>query len=214
MGTPDFVSISRERSWRAMKVASILAIGLAAGGAGYQTRQYWLPQVLAKVRAALPKEPDSYLSLALSDDNGQLKIQWDRNAAAVRNALEATLEIADGSTAPKSVRLDGAHLAAGAFTYSREHERVDVTLIASEPDGKTVKEQTSFLGKAPPQISAPADPRPQNDADQQKVDKLQKDSNFQAAKIRKLERDLKAAQEQLQNQKERSDQAPDPAKKD
>ena len=41
----------------------------------------------------------------------------------------------------------GAQLAAGVFIYAREHERVDVVLITSEPDGRVVKEQSSFLGK-------------------------------------------------------------------
>src|ERR1035441_4371904 len=106
VGPPEFTQLKQERSWRAVKAAVILAVGLAAGGLGYQTRQYWLPQVMAKARAVLPKEPDAYLSLAVQDENGQLKIQWDRNAPAVRNALEATLEITDGSAAPQSVRLE------------------------------------------------------------------------------------------------------------
>jgi proteasome lid subunit RPN8/RPN11 len=205
---PSFEGLAQERPWRAAKAAAILAIGLAAGGAGYQTRQFWLPQALSKARAALPKEPDSYLSLALTDDNGQLKIQWDRNAPAVRDALEGTLEITDGNSAPQSVRLDGAHLAAGVFTYGRENERVDVTLLASEPDGRVVKEQTIFLGKLPPK--AVPDSSTDSDAEKQRADKLQKDANFQAAKIKKLEKDLKAAQDQLQ----KSTQAPDPDKKD
>ena len=157
LDAPDFTQLKQERSWRAVKAAVYLAVGLAAGGLGYQTRQSWLPQVMAKARAVLPKEPDAYLSLAVQDENGQLKIQWDRNAPAVRNALEATLEITDGSTVPKSVRLDGAHLAAGAFSYARESERVDVALIASEPSGQQVKEQTSFLGKLPVQKGAGED---------------------------------------------------------
>jgi len=184
---------------------------------GYQTRQYWAPQVLAKVRAVLPKEPDAYLALAVADNNGQLKIQWDRNAPAVRNASEATLEISDGNTVPQSVRLDGAHLAAGAFSYAREHERVDVTLMASEPNGQVVKEQASFLGKLPARketAEAPA-PHEDRDAEAERADKLQKDLNFQAAKTRKLEKDLQDMREQLQNQqKGRQDtQSPDPAKK-
>jgi proteasome lid subunit RPN8/RPN11 len=214
---PDFGQMRQERSWRAVKAAAILAVGLAAGGVGYQTRQYWAPQVLAKARAVLPKEPDEYLSLTLSDDNGQLKIQWDRNAPAVRNALEATLEISDGNTVPQSVRLDNAHLAAGALSYAREHERVDVTLLASEPNGQTVKEQSSFLGKLPARKGTAGDPAIHKDRDAQaeRADKLQKDLNFQAAKTRKLEKDLKDMREQMQNeQKGRSDNpTPDPTKK-
>jgi hypothetical protein len=214
---PDFGQKKPDRSWGAVKAAAILALGLAAGGAGYQTRQYWLPQVLSKARAVLPKEPDSYLSLAVSDDNGQLKIQWDRNAPAVRNALDAAIQISDGNTVPQSVRLDSAHLAAGAFTYARQNERVDVTLIATEPSGQVVKEQSSFLGKLPsPRAATETPPAGKDrDAEAQRAEKLQKDLNFQAAKTRKLEKDLKDMREQLNGQKGRSDtQTPDPTKKE
>jgi proteasome lid subunit RPN8/RPN11 len=208
---PDFGQSRQEGSWRGFKAVAILAVGLVAGGAGYQTRQYWLPQVLTKVRGVLPKEPDSYLSLAVLDDHGQLKIQWDRNAPAVRNALEATLEITDGSTVPQAVRLDTAHLLAGSFTYARQSERVDVSLIASEPEGQYVKEQTSFLGRLPQQPGADdVQAGKDRDAEAQRAEKLQKDLNFQAAKTRKLEKDLKDMRDQLQ----KSNPAPDPTRKD
>jgi proteasome lid subunit RPN8/RPN11 len=200
---PGFQQLRPEGSGRVLKAISILAVGLAIGGAGYQTRQYWLPQVIAKSSAVLPKEPDPFLALAVSDDNGQMKIQWDRNAPAVRNAREATLEVADGSAAPQSMRLDNAHLASGVFTYARQAERVDVTLIVAESDGRAVKEQTSFLGRLPAQASTG------DDTNAQRAEKLQKDLDVQAAKTRKLEKDLKAMQEQLQKSK----QSPDPVKK-
>jgi hypothetical protein len=209
---PKF-ALRPERSWRVFKAMAILACGIAVGGAGYQTRQDWLPTVTTKLRAVLPHEPAPYLTLAVLDDNGQLKIQWDRNSPAVRNALDATLEITDGNSVPQSVRLDSAHLASGGFTYERQNARVDVTLIASEPDGQLVKEQTSFLGQLPAQKTAPTeDPQASaqdREADTERAEKLQKDLNFQAAKTRKLEKDLKAMQEQL----EKSKQSPDAGKK-
>lgn len=214
LDAPDFTQLKQERSWRAVKTAVYLAVGLAAGGLGYQTRQYWLPQVMVKARAVLPKEPDAYLSLAVQDDNGQLKIQWDRNAPAVRNALEATLEITDGNTMPKSVRLDGAHLATGAFSYARENERVDVALIASEPSGQQVKEEANFLGKLPAQKGAEdQEVRKQRDAEAERADKLQKDVNFQAAKMRKMEKDLKDMRDQMEQKRRLENQTPDPGKK-
>jgi hypothetical protein len=169
---------------------------------------------MVKARAVLPKEPDAYLSLAVQDDNGQLKIQWDRNAPAVRNALEATLEITDGNTMPKSVRLDGAHLATGAFSYARENERVDVALIASEPSGQQVKEEANFLGKLPAQKGAEdQEVRKQRDAEAERADKLQKDVNFQAAKMRKMEKDLKDMRDQMEQKRRLENQTPDPGKK-
>jgi proteasome lid subunit RPN8/RPN11 len=193
-GTPGFQWLKPERPGRVLKAMAILAVGLAIGGAGYQTRQYWLPQVMANSHAVLPQEPDPPLALAVSDDNGQLKIQWDRNTPAVRNAREATLEVTDGGGAPQSVRLDRAHMASGGFTYARQAERVDVTLVVADSDGRVVKEQTSFLGRLPA-------PRGGGNADAQRAEKLQKDLEFQAAKTRKLEKDLKDMREQLQKSK-------------
>jgi hypothetical protein len=195
-----------------LKIVACLAIGLAAGGVGYQTREYWMPPVIAKLRPLLPKEPDSYLSLSVSDHDGQLDIHWDRYAPAVRNALEATLLIVDGNPVPRIIRLDGGHLSTGSFSYGRESERVDVTLIAEEPGGGVVKEQTSFLGKLPGQKALGDAPqtRPEHDELTEKAEKLQKDGSQQAAKIRKLEKDLKDMKDQLDSEHKSSD----PAKKD
>lgn len=215
LDVPSFGQTTQPRPWRALKAAAILAVGLAAGGVGYQTREYWLPKVLTKARAVLPREPEPYLSLAVSDDSGLLKIQWDRNAPAVHNALEATIEITDGNTAPQSVRLDNAHLASGVFVYARQNERVDVALIASEPTGQVVKEQRSFLGKLPAPKGAADDQQAikDRDAEAERAEKLQKDLNFQAAKTRKLEKDLKDMREQLEQKKQLDTASPDPAKK-
>jgi len=202
--TPNFGQSSPQRPWRPFKVALILAIGVAIGGAGYETRESWLPWTLAKARAVLPHEPDPYLALAVGDDNGQLKIQWDRNAPAVRNALDGTLEIVDGNSLPQSLRLDGAHLATGTIIYARQAERVDVTLMVTEPAGQMIKEQTSFLGRLPAQKPPAADDSQaakDRDAEAQRADKLQKDLTIQAAKTRRLEKDLKNMREQLEKSK-------------
>jgi proteasome lid subunit RPN8/RPN11 len=202
LGTPAFQPLRSERPGSLLKAMAILAVGLAIGVAGYQTRQYWLPQLITKSRAIFPKEPDPFLRLAVVDDHGQLRIQWDRNTPAVYRAREATLEVADGGAVPQSVPLDRVHLASGEFTYARHTERVDVTLIVAESDGSVVREQTFFLGRLPATAS-PAE----NDAE--RAEKLQKDLEIEAAKTRKLERDLKDVQEQLRKSK----QTPGPGKK-
>jgi proteasome lid subunit RPN8/RPN11 len=194
-GTPGFQQLRPEPPGRWLKAMAILAVGLAMGAAGYQTRQYWLPQVIAKSRAVLPTESDPSLALTVSDDNGRLKIQWDRNTPAVRDAREATLEVTDGAAAPQFVHLDRAHLASGGFSYGRQTERVDVTLVVADSGGREVKERTSFLGRLPAPGGA-------GDADAQRAEKLQKDLEFQAAKTRKLEKDLKDMREQLQKSKQ------------
>ena len=82
------------------------------------------------------------------------------------------------------------------------------TIVRSEPC--SVKEQTSFLGKLPAQKGAASDPQAAKDRedDTQRAEKLQKDLNFQAAKTRKLEKDLKDVREQLEK-----GNPTDPAKK-
>jgi proteasome lid subunit RPN8/RPN11 len=203
LAAPNFTRGVEVRSWRVLKIVACLAIGLAAGGVGYQTREDWLPAVIAKLRPLLPKEPEPYLSLSMSDHDGQLDIHWDRNSPAVRNALEATLQIEDGRSMPLAVRLDGPHLATGSFSYGRDSERVDVTLIAEEPGGGIVKEQTSFLGKLPGQkaMEESPDARKERDALTEKAEKLQDDYNKQAAKTRKLEKDLKDMRDQLESER-------------
>jgi hypothetical protein len=135
----------------------------------------------------------------------------------VRNAVDATLEITDGNPIPRAIRLDAAHLAAGAFSYGRESERVDVALTATETNGQQVRGTASFLGKLPGRKAPAEDPevRKERDAEVQRADKLQKDLNSQAAKTRQLERDLKEVRDQLQNEQRRRmvTQSADPAKK-
>jgi proteasome lid subunit RPN8/RPN11 len=213
----QFTQLRQERSWRSVQVVAAAAVAMALLGLGYETRQYWLPQVMSKLRPVLPKEPDT-LALTAVDDNGQLNIQWDRNAPAIRNALDAVLEITDGNPIPRSIRLDAAHLAIGAFTYGRESERVDVALSVLQPNGQQVHEVTSFLGKLPSQKARTEDPavRKERDAMAQKADKLQKDLNSQASRTRKLERDLQAVRDQLQNEQrsKASGASTDPGKTD
>jgi hypothetical protein len=128
------------------------------------------------------------------------------------------LEITDGATIPQSIRLDAAHLATGALTYSRESERVDVALAATQPDGQTVREVASFLGRLPAQRAASDDPdgRKERDTEAQRAERLQKDLNFQSSKTRRLERDLKDVREQLQNEQKRrqSTRPPEAAKQE
>ncbi|MEI9975889.1 MAG: hypothetical protein WDO73_29815 [Ignavibacteriota bacterium] len=144
---PDFGQSTRRRSWRGFKAAAILAVGIAVGGIAYQTRQYWLPSISANSRAVSPKLPAASPSLVVADESGQLKIRWDRNAPALRRAIDATLQITDGDTPVQSVKLDSEHLAAGGFTYARESERVDAALIVTEQGGAVVRALASFLAK-------------------------------------------------------------------
>jgi len=214
---PQFAQI-QPASWRWLKGAAAVILGLAIGATAYQTRSHWLPQTIAKVRPALPREPVPFLALNTSDDNGQLHIRWDRNSPAVQKGLGAVLEIKDGGPLPRYVHLDPVQLKAGTFAYARESERVDVTLTVDERRGSQVKEVASFLGKLPEKkpVEAADDPKVRETLAVQAAQtaKLQQDLDSQAAKTKKLEKDLKDVREQfLKEQRRRmASQLPDAGK--
>ena len=217
---PQFLQIKPERSWRWLKIVAALALGAGLGIVGYQTREMWLAPVLgkispmvARIRAGLPKEATPTVALGAADDNGQLRIHWDGKSPAIQKAGQGVLEIVDGAAPVQSISLDLAHLQAGAFTYSRQAERVEVRLAV----GDQVKETASFLGKLPEHKLPPEDPavRKERDDLRQEATKLKGDLEFQAAKTRKLERALNDVKDQLakESQRRMSNQTPDPVKK-
>jgi proteasome lid subunit RPN8/RPN11 len=217
---PQFLQIRPERSWRWLKIVAALALGAGLGIAAYQTRQTWLPPVLekvspmmARIRPALPTEATPTVALGAADDNGQLRIHWDGKSPAIRKAGQGVLEIVDGAAPVQSIPLDRTHLEAGAFTYSRQAERVEVRLAV----GDQLKETASFLGKLPDHKLPPEDPavRKERDDLRQQAAKLKGDLESQAAKTRKLEKALNDVKEQLAKEAQRrlANQLPDPPKK-
>jgi len=79
------------------------------------------------------------------DNNGQLQIRWDADSPALRKPRGARLTILDGPKL-RGIPLDLAHLASGSFAYNRQTEKVDVALTITEPGGRVIREQTTFLG--------------------------------------------------------------------
>jgi hypothetical protein len=137
-----------------------------------------------------PAAPVLVLGLNTIDQNGQLQIRWDPNAPMIRNAEGANLTIQDGP-ALQNILLDPAHLVTGVFTYARESERVDVTMVVNGPNGPVRREATSFLGKAPA-ASAPAsaDASKDNAAREKETAQLRSDLAKQAERTRKLEKSV------------------------
>ena len=217
---PQFLQIKPERSWRWLKIVAALALGAGLGSAAFETRQMWLPPVLetispmmARIRPGLPKEATPTVALGAADDNGQLRIHWDGKSPAIQKAGQGVLEIADGQAPVQSIPLDRTHLEAGAFTYSRQAERVEVRLVV----GDQVKEIASFLGKLPEHKLPPEDPavRKERDDLRQQAAKLKGDLESQAAKTRKLEKALNDVKDQLAKESQRRmvNQLFDPVKK-
>ncbi|MGA3017883.1 MAG: Mov34/MPN/PAD-1 family protein [Bryobacteraceae bacterium] len=217
---PQFLQIKPERSWRWLKIVAALALGAGLGSAAFETRQMWLPPVLekvspmmARIRPALPNEATPTVGLGAADDNGQLRIHWDGKSPVIQKAGQGVLEIVDGAAPVQSIPLDRTHLEAGAFTYSRQAERVEVRLAV----GDQVKEIASFLGKLPEHKLPPEDPavRKERDDLRQQAAKLKADLESQAAKTRKLEKALNDVKDQLAKEAQRrlANQLPDPTKK-
>ena len=202
------------RRWMVVGIGVVAILGIL--GAAFQIRDMWLPRVLSAFRpapAVAPAPvPSPALGLSTIDREGQLQISWNRNSAAVQRASDAVLEITEGGPLLTAIQLDTAHLQAGSFTYARTAEKVDVRLIVHQKDGPDLREVTSFLGKLPDRKPV-EDPAAQQQRDEmtKQAAKLKADLNSQAAKTKKLEKDVQAMREEMRKQQLRrlNNQVPD-----
>jgi proteasome lid subunit RPN8/RPN11 len=216
LSAPKFLveSPAAGRRWMVVGIGVVAILGIL--GAAFQIRDMWLPQVLSLLRpapAAAPAPvPSPSLGLSTIDRDGQLQIGWNRNSAAVQRASDAVLEITEGGPLLTAIQLDTAHLQAGSFTYARTAEKVDVRLIVHQKEGPDVREVASFLGKLPERKPV-ENPEAQKQRDEmaKQAAKLKADLNSQAAKTKKLEKDVQSMREEIRKQQLRrlSNQVPD-----
>jgi proteasome lid subunit RPN8/RPN11 len=214
---PKFAIESASAARRWMVVGIGIVAGLGTLVAAFEVREMWLPRVLAAIRpaptvASPPPAPVPALGLNTIDREGQLQIGWDRSSPAVRRASDAVLEITDGPR-PVAIQLDIAHLETGSFTYARTSEKVDVKLIVHRKDGPDLREIASFLGKLPDRQPAqePEAQRKEREQAAKQAASLKADMNFQAAKTRKLEKEVQSMREEMRQQQLRrlNNQLPD-----
>jgi hypothetical protein len=85
------------------------------------------------------------IALRVFDNDGQLRISWNRNAKPVSEGQNAHLEIHDGG-ATAWVELDREQLRAGNVTYVRHSSNVTVRLVITRKDAPPVEEAARFLG--------------------------------------------------------------------
>jgi hypothetical protein len=199
---PKFLETPPKSGSRHVVLTLVILGGcLAAAAAAFQTRLLWLPRVAALYRRSEPAPPPLFLGLNAIDLAGQLQVRWDRNSPAVRQAAEGMIEIVDGAT-PHANALDAAHLQAGVFTYARQTEKIDVTLTARLPDGRLVREATSFLGRPPDGAPAAENPdvRKAREDFVNETAKLKSDLRSQTARTRTLEKSVEDVQKQLKDQ--------------
>jgi proteasome lid subunit RPN8/RPN11 len=177
------------------RIVLAIAIALAVAAAGYKTWRVWLPGLVAAIR------PLHSIGLNATDSDGQLRIQWDGNSPAMRQAANAILEIDDGPVC-REIQLDARQLNAGSFTYGRQGERVDIHLAIHLPGGQTVQATASFLGKLPERKPPPEDPeiRRERDALAREAAKLKSDLAAEVARTRDLEKSLDEVKHVLREQ--------------
>ncbi|BDC48843.1 hypothetical protein F183_A11590 [Bryobacterales bacterium F-183] len=166
---------SRQWLWFAAWCASLLVVGIGA---------YWF----ITVRQAAP------LLLRLAEQDGDLRIEWDRSAPSVRNAALGSLEIRDGSRT-KVVRLTPDQLAIGSYLYPLSAGDVSVRMNVNGTWSAAVEESASFVAEALPGSSsgkADAELRQHRDKLLLENRKLKNDTKKLEDRLEALERKLNA----------------------
>ncbi len=183
------------------------AVVLAVGVLGIAGLRYFGGQSYLGARA--PAEP---ISLAVFEHEGghagQLRIEWNHNAAPIRNAAMGTLDISDGKDV-RTLMLSKEDLLRGSFTYARHSGDVQVRLEVQNAGGEKTQEASRFLGAAVTAVDEPAaDPKAdvsakpaadpaevsavqkERDAFQQEVMRLRRENAAQVLRNQQLERTL------------------------
>jgi proteasome lid subunit RPN8/RPN11 len=140
------------------------------------------------------------LSLAITERDGQLQVEWNRMAKPVAQAARGTLEITDGADS-KIVRMTPQQLASGHFTYARKSGDIEVRMTVEDAGGGKVQEASRFLGRAPLAAAGGTqeltDLQRRRDELQAEVARLRRENDNQTAKIQQLERTLRVLQARL-----------------
>ena len=146
-----------------------LAWSVAVGSAAFALRDYWLPG------------PPAALQVVLQDMNGQLAIQWNKEARAIREAEGGILEIQDGDR-KRVLQMSGLDMRGASVVVSRQSGRVAVRLEAKLPGRRTAVGQARFEGEPAP--TEPASGRARLDAE---LGRFQTDLSNQQPRNRELE---------------------------
>jgi proteasome lid subunit RPN8/RPN11 len=154
--TIHFPDLSPRPRWRLTAFLGLAAC-LAIGAFGFETRRVWMPRIWHGSAGTAQNSVATSLGLVLADQNGQLRIGWDRKTPVIASATRGTLEISAGGGIPSVTQFGSAELQSGSFTYSRETEKVEVVLSVEGPNGEVGHESASYLGKFPEQAGAAAE---------------------------------------------------------
>jgi hypothetical protein len=176
-------------------------VAAAIGGAAYWKRDLWLPRVLEISRANSQPAASQSLAFGLNtvDLSGQLQIRWNPNSPAVSQATSGVLRVTGGVPAAEEIALDRDHLLSGVFTIARQAERIDVSLVLNQPDGRPIREVTGFVGKLPEtKMTSQESPAPQPQQDG--VAKIRADLEGEIQRSRKMQKSVDFLAKQLHDQ--------------
>jgi len=89
------------------------------------------------------------IQLQARESKGELQIRWDPDSSLIRQAAGARLFIIDGAER-LFVNLNNDWLRRGLVTYARHSDHVELRMALSEPGGRLIEEQATFLGPGTP----------------------------------------------------------------
>lgn len=123
--------------WRRIPGWAYACVGVLACGV--------LVLAIPPMRRVAGPEGAEGLRLRLQDSQGQLRIEWDRESATMKNAERATLYITDGRPlAP--IELDRDTAQKGFLTYGRLGEDISVRMVVNRKEEQPFQELARFVG--------------------------------------------------------------------
>jgi hypothetical protein len=138
-------------------------------------------------RPSNSKLPPSF-SFHVVDSGGELRLQWDKSAELIREAVRGTLDIKDGSS-NLQLPLEGERLRDGSFTYTRKSGDLEILMTVYPVNGSPVQESARFVG--PPGNAGNNDDAVQikreRDSLADEVDRLREALRKQTTRNRELE---------------------------
>ena len=140
-----------------------LLAACAGGGAAVGVR-YFLeksplsPAAPAAIQpAATVPAPQASLGLQAERQNADLKVTWNRDAAAIYNATLGVISIKDGNLR-RTISLQAAEVRTGSLLYTPVNDQVQMELAVATPTGNATESVLVLLPKTGPARTVAAQP--------------------------------------------------------
>ena len=190
----------------------------AAARMAFRNRNIWMwvaPALLAIIvlaeivdRNGTPGAQPSF-GLRVGDNGGELRLEWDKRADVIRDAVRGSLDIKDGpSNVP--IPLDAEHLREGTFNYTRKTGDLEVRMTVYPVNGAPVQENARFVGPpvtAPSKSGGAAELRRERDALASEAGRLREELRKERARNKELEQAMRILENRVQVEKHSSPRA-------